>query len=94
MEKKPFRYFAIRIAGTILFRRTADKLTRMRSTLYKPRTELRLEQVTYTGGRVVGSMPYADWRKLGKREIADNGYCAVTRETFRALQPYMQKGEL
>jgi hypothetical protein len=94
MEKKSFRYFAIRIAGTIVFRRTADKLNRVHSVLYKPRTTLRLEQVSYTGGHVVGSMAYTEWLKCGKRQLTDNGYVLVTRDTFHGLKPYMQKGEL
>lgn len=94
MEKKLFRYFAIRVANTILFRRTVDKITRVRSSLYKPGTTLKLEQISYTGGRVIGSMPYSEWLRCGKRQITNNGYVAVSRESFRALKPYMQKGEL
>lgn len=93
-EKKLFRYFAIRVAGTIVFRRTVDKLSRVRSVLYKPNTTLKLEQVSYVGGRVIGTMPYTKWLYVGKRQIANNGCTPISRDTYRALRPYIQKGEL
>lgn len=90
-QKKPFKYFAIRFANTVIFRRTVNTLQKVRSVLYKPRTEFRLEQVTYTGGKVIGCMPYATWVKYGAKQISDNGCIKLTREQYRALDPYIIK---
>jgi hypothetical protein len=93
MEKKVFKYYAIRVLNTIVFRRTISELKRVRSVLYRPRTEFRLEQVTYTGGRVIGSMSAALWQKHGGKLMQHSQCIRVTREQFRAMEPYMQKGE-
>lgn len=93
MERKPFNYFAIRVMNTVIFRRTVAKVKKVRSVLYKPNTEFRLEQVTYTGGKVVGSMPYAMWVKHGGGQIKVSACISITRELFKAMGPYIQKGD-
>jgi hypothetical protein len=91
-EKKRFKYFAILVANTVIFRRTVSSLQRVRSVLYsRLNAEFRLEQVTYTGGRVMGSMPYKQWLEHGGQALRLNSCTLVTRERFRALDPYMQK---
>lgn len=88
-KKKPFKYYAIRIANMIVFRRTVKKLTRVKSVLYRPRTDFRLEQVTYTGGTVVGCMSYYDWTMHGGNALQPGNWIQLPKERFRALGPYM-----
>jgi len=91
VQKKPFKYYAIRVANTIIFRRTVNQLFMVRSMLYKPRSEFKLEQISYTGGIIIGSMPYIEWLNHGKREIRVNGCTRIQREDYRALDPYITK---
>ena len=92
MERKPFNYFAIRVQNTIVFRRTVSRIKRVRSILYKPNTEFKLQQVTYTGGRVIASMPYVTWATHGGQALNLGGCVKITKEFYRALGPYLQKG--
>jgi hypothetical protein len=89
-EKKPFKYYAIRVGGIVLFRRTVGTLQRVRSSLYRPRTDFKLEQVTYTGGKVVSCMPYSVWvtRFPGSRLASA---IQLTKEQYRSLDAYMFK---
>jgi hypothetical protein len=91
MEKKLFKYYAIRVANTVVFRRTVGQIQRVRSTLYKPNSDFRLEQVTYVGGSAVGCISFLEWTKHGGARIPINGCLKITREKFRALDPYIQK---
>lgn len=91
MEKKQFKYYAIRVANMIIFRRTVNKLRKVQSRLYKPNTEFSLAQITYTGGKVVGCMPYANWVMYTATGIRVGGWKLVTRDRFRALDPYITK---
>ena len=88
-KKKLFKYYAIRIGGSVVFRRTVSKINKVKSTLYKPGTEFRLEQVTYSGGQPVGCMAYNDWISHGGGRIGLTGYLRVSREQFRAMRPYI-----
>ena len=88
-QKKPFKYYAIRVHNMIVFRRTVGKLNKVRSLLWKPRSDFRMEQITYTGGKVVGCMTYTDWVNHGGRGIGLNGCLLVNRDHYRALGPYI-----
>lgn len=94
MLKKQFKYYAIRIADGIVFRRTTGKLQKVKSTLYKPGTNFRLMQVSYTGGKVVGCMSYSEWVAHAQRGIATGNYAKIDRELFKALDPYISKPKL
>lgn len=91
MLKKPFRYFAIRVANTVVFRRTTNKVQKAKSVLYKPKTDFKLEQVTYTGGRVIGCMPYTLWVKYGGAALSPDRLTQLSRDEYRALDPYIYK---
>jgi hypothetical protein len=91
MVKKPFKYFAIRVGNTVVFRRTVGQLQRVRSVLYKPKTEFRLEQVTYSGGRVIGCISYNDWATHGGARLAGNMCIRIDRAQYKALDPYICK---
>ena len=88
-KKKLFKYYAIRVCNTVVFRRTVNKLKRVRSVLYNPRTEFRLEQVTYNGGLTVGCMSYTDWISHGGSKLNINGCLHITREQFKSMQPFI-----
>ena len=92
MERKlPFKYYAVRVLNTVIFRRTVTQLSKVQSKLYKPGTNFVLTQVTYIGGRIIGSMSYTDWVKFGGKGF--NTVTKVPREQYRSLLPYMQKAE-
>jgi hypothetical protein len=91
LQRKVFKYFATRVANIVILRRTVTKLTRVRSMLYKPNSEFRLEQVTYTGGRIIGCLTYPEWAKYSKIGIQPGGCARLTREQVRALDPYIYK---
>lgn len=92
MEKKLFKYYAIRVGGTIIFRRTVGQIQKVRSVLYKRGTDFRLEQISYVGGTPVGSMSHKVWQEHGGARILLNGCVKVPRDKFRALDPFMSKG--
>jgi hypothetical protein len=88
-QKKIFKYYAIRVGNMIMFRRTINTLKKVRSVLYKPGTEFRIEQITYSGGQAVGCMSYNDWATHGGKRL-NSGMCSlVSRETYRSLGPYI-----
>ena len=91
--KKPFKYYAIRFTNTVIFRRTVGTLQKVRSVLYKPQTDFRLEQVTYIGGKVIGCMPYYQWTRHGGKQFAEGKCLQLTREQYRALHPYVHKAK-
>jgi hypothetical protein len=91
MEKKLFKYYAIRVMNTVVFRRTVNQIQKVKSVIYKPNSDFRLEQVTYIGGTAVGSMSYNDWAKHGGSRLSINACIRVSREQFRALDPYINK---
>lgn len=88
-RKLPFKYYAIRVLGMVIFRRTVNHLSKVESRLYKPGTSFVLTQVTYTGGRIVGSMSYRQWTELGGR--AFSSVMKVSRDQYHSMLPYMQK---
>jgi hypothetical protein len=91
--KKQFKYYAVRTTpNTVVFRRTVNKLQKIKSVIYKPDTRFRLEQISYIGGKAIGFMSYAQWRML-KGAFALKGCKQLTRDEFRALDPFMTKGE-
>lgn len=96
VEKKLFNYYAIRIGGMIILRRTTGKLSIIKSTLYSKSTPFALEQITYIGGKVIGTISYAEWLKrvsfVGSR-LNNNNCTKVAREIIRSLRPFLQKGE-
>jgi hypothetical protein len=87
VEKKAFRYFAIRVGNFIIFRKTVGKIRRVKSMLYRPYTEFVLTQVTYTGGKIVGCMPYKAWLEHSGKQFS--GIMLVPRDKFRALIPFI-----
>jgi hypothetical protein len=89
--KKPFNYYAVKTAGVVVFRRTVGKLQRVRSVIYKLDSRFRLEQISYVGGTAVGFMSYKQWKLLMK-PIGLKGCKQLTRDEFRALDPYITKG--
>lgn len=89
--KKPFKYYAIRVGNSVIFRRTVGTLQKVRSILYKPRTEFKLEQITYTGGKIIGCMSHIDWYNHMNKNL--NSITRLTREQYRALDPYIYKDE-
>jgi len=91
MMRKQFKYFAIRVANTVIFRRTINTLQKVKSVLYNPRTEFKLEQITYTGGRVIGCMPYLEWSRHGGSRLSTSCFTQLTKEQYRALDPYICK---
>ena len=91
MEKKLFKYYAIRISNTVVFRRTVSQIQKVRSVIYKPNSDFRLEQITYVGGNAVGSMPYSEWTKHKGTRLATDACVKIARETYRALDPYITK---
>lgn len=90
-QKKSFKYYAIRVVNMVIFRRTVAQISLVKSRLYKPNSTFIVEQVAYTGGKVIGSIPYSEWCAHGGRAFAR--HLRITREQFRALSPFMQKGE-
>jgi hypothetical protein len=88
-QKKLFKYYAIRVGNTIVFRRTVSTLKKVRSVLYKPGTEFRIEQITYSGGQAVGCMPYNDWATHGGKRLNICMCSTISRETYRSLAPYI-----
>lgn len=89
--KKPFKYYAIRIANAVVFRRTVLQVTCVRSVLHKPGTDLLLEQRTYVGGKVIGFMPYNVWTRHGGTPFTK--CLRITRDLYRSLSPYITKSE-
>lgn len=92
-KKKPFKYFAIRVGDMVVFRRTVNSITKIRSVLYNPhKADFRLEQITYTGGTVVGSISYVMWCKYAGAIRISIGSCKqIDRSLFRSLDPYICK---
>lgn len=89
--KKPFKYYAIRIGNTLVFRRTVNKINKVSSLLYKPNGIFRLQQVTYTGGKVMGCASYDTWLNTGGRQIAIGNYKKLDRSIYKAFEPYITK---
>lgn len=91
LQKKQFKYYAIRVSDNIVFRKTANTLRRVKSVLYKISTDFRLVQISYTGGRIVGCMSYANWRECGGKPLAMGNCLRIDRELYRSLDPYITK---
>jgi hypothetical protein len=90
-KKKLFKYYVIRVCNMVVFRRTVSSLKLVKSRLYKPRTEFRLEQISYSGGQAIGCMSYADWTRYGGRPLNLNNCSKITREQYRSMEPYISK---
>lgn len=88
---KQYKYYAIRMQNTIIVRRTLLGLKQVTSKLHKPGTDFVLQQVTYTGGIVIGSMNYQDWVKHGGPTIST--YKKIERTLARAMRPFLVGGE-
>lgn len=88
-----YRYFLTRLGNTIIIRRTAAKLKLVKSILWKPGSEFRLAQVSYVGGKVLGTISYAELVKRTPHRVQQGGYLKVTRDQVSALKPFMQQGE-
>ena len=91
MERKKFKYFAIRVANSVVFRRTVSTVQRVRSVLYNPLTGFKLEQVNYVGGTPIGCMPYVDWKKYSKITLNINQGKQIDKSLYRSLDPYICK---
>lgn len=89
---KPVKYFAIRVGGMVVIRRTSVGLQRVRSKLYRPNAEFALTQVSWTGGKVIGSLPYRELVNRVGIQITDNNCAKVSVDTVRGLRPFMIKG--
>jgi hypothetical protein len=91
-EKKLFKYYAIRVLNTVVIRRTVGPINLVRSRLYTPTNgKVIIEQTTYTGGKVIGTISYAAWTAHGGKAFLKG--VRITREQFRAFRPFLQKGE-
>jgi hypothetical protein len=89
--RKPFKYYAIRVANTIVIRRTVGHITLVRSRLYKPNSGFEVEQLTYTGGKSIGTMSYNEWVAHGGLRLAK--HAKITREQYQAMRLFLHKGE-
>lgn len=87
------KYFAIRMGNMVIIRRTTKFITKVKSTLVKKGSDFDLVSYTYTGGKIVGALPYKDWQ-FRTRTLINNGGCLKTsREVVRGLKPFLTLGE-
>ncbi len=89
-EKKPFKYYAIRVANGVIFRRTVGTIEMVKSIITKRNSDLLLQQVSYRGGKVIGYMPYTEWVSYTGTAINLDGYKKLTRERYKALLPFIR----
>lgn len=87
MALKAYKYYAIRVQNTIVIRRSLVGLKIITSILSKPNTDFLLKQTTYSGGVVIGSLPYKEWVGHGGPTIG--AYRKVDRTLVRSMQPYL-----
>lgn len=96
LEKKIFRYYAIRVGGMIIIRRTVDKLKMVKSVLYNKDKSFALTQIAYVGGKVIGTLGYLEWCNrvsFTGSKIGNNCCIPVKRDIIMSLKPFLQKGE-
>jgi hypothetical protein len=91
--KITYRYFAILIYNTVIIRRTAKGIKLVKSRLYKPGSQFSLIQLTYTGGKVIGTIDYNEWVKRGGARINQNKAVKVDRTFIKGMLPFLQKGD-
>lgn len=85
---KPYKYYAIRVNRSIVFRKTVIGLKKVQSKLTKKNGTI-LVQTTFTGGIVIGSIPYQEFLVKTGRQIADGGCKLIERDTVHALYPFI-----
>lgn len=91
--KKIFRYYAIRVGNTVILRRVTDKLQVVKSVLLNKKTGFLMTQISYVGGRVVGTIHYTEWHKRGGPGINYGKATKIERSLARALKPFLLPGE-
>ena len=89
---KPAKYFAIRVGGMVIIRRTVVGLQRVRSKLYRPNGEFVLTQTSWTGGKIVGSLPYKELVSRTGISIVDTGCAKLTKDIVVGLKPFIIRG--
>jgi hypothetical protein len=92
-QKLPFKYYAIRVSNSVIFRRTVKQLTKVKSEVYSTASSFRVTQISYCGGKIVATMPYIEWSRHGGKPLNSSKCIRITREEFRGLVPFMQKSE-
>ena len=88
-----YKYYVIRVSNMAIIRRTLTTLKRVKSSLYSPGTQFALVQLTYTGGKVVGSLPIKELALRTKIALNQGGCSQISRELYKALKPFMTQGE-
>lgn len=89
---KVYKYYVVRIGGLLVFRRSLLGIRKVTSKIYKPGTEFVMSQSTWTGGIVIGSMPYSKWYSTQKKQIASGGAIKITKDVYVSMLPYVTKG--
>lgn len=94
MEAKAvYRYYAVRVYNTVIIRRTSKRISKIKSMLYKKGTEFSLVQISYIGGKVIGTIYAAELHKRCGVSVQVSKCVEINWSKVKALKPFMQKGE-
>lgn len=90
--EKAYKYYAVRVHNMIIVRRTLVGLRKITSTLTKPGTSFALVQTTFTGGKVIGAVPYTVWLQHGGQTMST--YRKIERSLAISMQPFFLRNLL
>lgn len=95
MEPKAvFKYYITRVGNTVIIRRTSKRINQVKSMLYsKMNPEYRLVQLSYTGGKAVGTIHVSELAARCKMSVAIGKCHEISWSKVKALKPFLQKGE-
>lgn len=93
LTKKTFKYYVFRMGDTVIFRKTAQGLKKVKSVLRRPNSELAMVQVTVIGGILVGTMPYKEFYSRSRLGIDILQCKQIERTMVKALMPFIISGE-
>lgn len=93
VKKLTYKYFAIRVSNTVIIRRTSDGVQKIKSVLHKPGSEFSLVQISYIGGKPIGSISYNELYNRTGYKILNLGYVRIPVEKVKALRPFLLKGD-